>query len=223
MATTTHRDPVCGMAVDEAKAAGSSAYRGRKYYFCGASCLAKFKAEPDRYVQQTDSRDAPPTLKPSSHEIEYTSAMHPEVHQMGPGTCPKCGMALEPVTISAEEEDNPELKDMTLRFWVSVALTVPVLLVGMAGFVPGQPLTRFASPHIWTWFELIVATPVVAWGGWPFLVRGWQSLVNRSLNMFNLIGLGVSRCLSLQPCCGDRARRFSGFLSRRIWRSACIF
>jgi Cu+-exporting ATPase len=104
--------------------------------------------------------------------------MHPEVRQMGPGSCPKCGMALEPVTISAHEEENPELRDMTRRFWVSVILTIPVLFAGMADFIPGHPLEQLASARVWTWFELIVGTPVVLWGGWPFFVRGWQSLVN---------------------------------------------
>lgn len=110
---------------------------------------------------------------------------------MGPGACPKCGMALEPLVISAEEDDNPELKNMTRRFWIGLALTIPVLLAAMADFIPGRPLEQLAAVRVWTWFELIVATPVILWGGWPFFVRGWQSLVNRSLNMFTLISLGV--------------------------------
>ena len=188
--TTTHRDPVCGMTVDEAKAAGSSEHRGQTYYFCGASCLAKFKSDPERYLPRPDA-PAPAPPKANPQEVEYTCPMHPEVRQMGPGTCPKCGMALEPLTISAEVEDNPELKDMTRRFWVGVALTVPVLLAAMADFIPGHPLEQLAAARVWIWFELIVATPVILWGGWPFFVRGWQSLVNRSLNMFTLIALGV--------------------------------
>jgi Cu+-exporting ATPase len=100
-------------------------------------------------------------------------------------------MALEPVSISAAEEDNPELKDMTRRFWIALALTISVLLAAMADFIPGRPLERLASARVWTWFQLIVATPVILWAGWPFFVRGWQSLVNRSLNMFTLIALGV--------------------------------
>jgi P-type Cu+ transporter len=198
-ASTTHRDPVCGMTVNPAKAAGSSEYRGQTYYFCGKGCLAKFTAEPGRYLRPPDVQPLvmvaplPPkqNAQPVEHNVEYTCPMHPEVRQMGPGSCPKCGMALEPVTISAQEEDNPELVDMTRRFWVSVALTVPVLLAAMADFIPGRPLEQLASARAWTWFELIVATPVVLWGGWPFFVRGWQSLVNRSLNMFTLIALGV--------------------------------
>jgi len=117
--------------------------------------------------------------------------MHPEIVRNEPGSCPFCGMALEPRTISAEEEENPELTDMTRRFWVGVALTIPVLASAMAEYIPGRPLEQLASPRFWTWFEMILATPVIVWGGWPFFVRGWQSVVNRSLNMFTLIGLGV--------------------------------
>jgi Cu+-exporting ATPase len=189
--STTHRDPVCGMTVDAAKAAGATEYQGEKYYFCGASCLAKFKADPSRYLQRSE----PPPPKRAAEElqqVEYTCPMHPEIRQMGPGACPKCGMALEPVTASAGEEDNAELKDMTRRFWVSLGLTVPVLLAAMADYIPGHPLAELASPRVWTWFELIIATPVVLWGGWPFFVRAWQSVVNKSLNMFTLIGLGVA-------------------------------
>jgi Cu+-exporting ATPase len=189
--STTRRDPVCGMTVDPAKAAGATEYQGEKYYFCGRSCLAKFSADPDRYLQRPEP--APP--KPAAEkpqQVEYTCPMHPEVRQMGPGACPKCGMALEPVTASAGEEDNAELKDMTRRFWVSLVLTVPVLVAAMADYIPGHPLAELASPRVWTWFELIVATPVVLWGGWPFFVRAWQSVMNRSLNMFTLIGLGVA-------------------------------
>lgn len=188
--TTTHRDPVCGMTVDEARAAGRSEHAGQRYFFCGASCLAKFRTDPDRYVQRGQT-PVPTSPKRHAQDIEYTCPMHPEVRQMGPGTCPKCGMALEPLAISAEQEDNPELRDMTRRFWVGVALTVPVLLAAMADFIPSHPLEQLAAARVWIWFELIVATPVILWGGWPFFVRGWQSLVNRSLNMFTLIALGV--------------------------------
>jgi len=194
-ANTTHRDPVCGMSVNPVKAAGSSEHGGRTYYFCGVGCAAKFKADPDRYVRPSDAERpasaAPVAPNQNSQLIEYTCPMHPEVRQMGPGTCPKFGMALEPVTISAQEEDNHELKDMTRRFWVSAALTVPLLVAAMGDLIPGRPLEPLATARVWTWFGLIVATPVVLWGGWPFFVRGWQSLVYRSLNMFTLIALGV--------------------------------
>ena len=152
--------------------------------------MAKFKADPDRYLRPPEA--APPaSAKPGTRQAEFTCPMHPEVRQIGPGTCPKCGMALEPLVISAEEDDNPELKSMTRRFWIGLALTIPVLLATMADLIPGRPLAQMASARVWTWFELIVATPVILWGGWPFFVRGWQSLVNRSLNMFTLIALGV--------------------------------
>ena len=130
---------------------------------------------------------APPATK-----TEYTCPMHPEIVREEPGSCPICGMALEPRTITVAEEKNPELVDMTRRFWVCATLTVPVLLVAMADLVPSiSRLMQWASPRTWQWFELILATPVVLWGGWPFFVRGWRSIVNRSLNMFTLIGLGV--------------------------------
>ncbi len=123
---------------------------------------------------------------------EYTCPMHPEVVESEPGICPKCGMALEPRTVTAAEEENPELRDMKRRFWVSLILTVPVLASVMVKMMPGRPLDRLASPYFWTWFELALSTPVVLWGGAPFLARGWRSMVNRSLNMFTLIGLGVT-------------------------------
>jgi len=122
---------------------------------------------------------------------EYTCPMHPEIVRSEPGNCPICGMALEPRTASAQEEENPELKYMQRRFWAGVALTIPVLISAMGMFIPGHPLDQLASPRTWTWFELILSTPVVLWGGWPFFVRGWQSIVNRSLNMFTLIALGT--------------------------------
>ncbi len=130
---------------------------------------------------------------------EWTCPMHPEVVQDQPGNCPKCGMALEPRTVYAEEEENPELVDMRRRFWISLLLTVPLLIIVMGGMIPGVQtfLESLASPRIWGWLELVLATPVVLWGGWPFFVRGVQSIINRSLNMFTLIGLGVVRGLHL--------------------------
>jgi Cu+-exporting ATPase len=129
---------------------------------------------------------------PQTTKTEYTCPMHPEIVRDEPGSCPICGMALEPRTITAEEEKNPELVNMTRRFWISTALTIPVLLVAMSDFAPSiSPLMRWAPLRAWQWFEWIVATPVVLWGGWPFFVRGWRSLVTRNLNMFTLIGLGV--------------------------------
>ncbi len=126
-----------------------------------------------------------------AQKTQYTCPMHPEIVQDEPGACPKCGMALEPMTVLAEEEENPELEDMKRRFWISVVLTVPLFLAAMSESMPGRPLTAWASAHFWVWFEMILATPVVLWGGWPFFVRGWESILNRSLNMFTLIGLGI--------------------------------
>jgi Cu+-exporting ATPase len=124
--------------------------------------------------------------------IEYTCPMHPQVVRNAPGACPLCGMALEPRMVTAEKEENPELTSMRRRFWLGLALTIPVLVSAMGDTIPGRPLEHLASARFWTWFELVLATPVVLWGGWPFFVRGWSSLVHRSLNMFTLIGLGVA-------------------------------
>ncbi len=123
---------------------------------------------------------------------EWVCPMDPEVVQDSPGNCPKCGMALEPRTVTAEEEENPELRDMRRRFWLSLILTVPLVVIAMGDYLPGRPLKSLASGHVWGWVELGLATPVVLWGGWPFFLRGVRSVLNRSLNMFTLIGLGVS-------------------------------
>ncbi len=122
---------------------------------------------------------------------EYVCPMHAQIVRAEPGSCPICGMALEPRVITANEEQNPELSDMRRRFWIGVALTTPVLISAMGDMIPGRPLDHLAGPRAWTWFQLILATPVILWGGWPFFVRGWESVVNRSLNMFTLVGLSV--------------------------------
>ena len=190
------KDPVCGMDVDPQQAAASQRHGGKTYYFCSADCAGKFRANPDQYV--ADEKDLPevsqPPQKPAARakSESYTCPMHPEVVQSEPGSCPKCGMALEPKTVAAEQEEDTELRNMKRRFWFSTILTIPVLALAMGKYIPGQPLDRLASPNFWTWFELVLSTPVVLWGGWPFFVRGWKSIVNRSLNMFTLIGLGVS-------------------------------
>ena len=124
-------------------------------------------------------------------KTEYVCPMHPEIVRPEPGACPICGMALEPRTVSLGDEENPELTDMRRRFWISVVLTAPVFVAAMSDLMPGRPLEQIASPRAWTWLEMILSTPVVLWAGWPFLERAWRSLVNRSLNMFTLIGLGV--------------------------------
>ena len=133
----------------------------------------------------------PLTVQPLQKKVEYTCPMHPEIVRDAPGSCPICGMALEPRTAELTDEENPELVDMRRRFWVSVVLTTPVFFIGMSDLIPGAPLQRAVAPSTLTWIQLLLATPVVLWCGWPFFVRAWQSIVNRSLNMFTLIGLGV--------------------------------
>jgi P-type Cu+ transporter len=180
-------DPVCGMTISPDDAVGHVDHKGNTYYFCSQGCLDQFKADPDRFLTP-DRPVAAPT--PADMEREYTCPMHPEVRQRGPGACPICGMALEPRTVTIEES-NPELDDMTRRFRWSLLVTAPILAFMVSEFLPGQPLQR-AVPHgAMNWIQLALATPVVLWGGWPFFVRGWASLVNRHLNMFTLIALGV--------------------------------
>src|SRR5690242_3257010 len=132
-----------------------------------------------------------PEIPGGSTTVEYTCPMHPEIVRPGPGNCPICGMALEPRTVTAVEEENPELRDMTRRFWISVVLTVPLMFLAMSDMISGQPLQHALSPRLITWIELLLATPVVLWGGWPFFQRGWASVKNRSTNMFTLIALGT--------------------------------
>src|ERR1041385_1384719 len=177
-------DPVCGMTVDPANAAGSYEYKGKTYYFCATHCLHRFEKDPESFLN--------PVPQSPTNAHKYTCPMHPEIIRDGPGSCPICGMALEPLTASLEEEDNTELRDMTRRFWVSVALSIPVFAVGMSDLIPGQPLQHIVSMKTLAWLQLALASPVVLWAGWPFFVRAWQSIVFRSLNMFTLIGLGVA-------------------------------
>ncbi len=190
-------DPVCGMTVDEKSAASTRVHEGTTYYFCCARCGTKFEADPAAYLSKPQPMrahqpGAHASGGPSPHPpaATYTCPMHPEVRQQGPGACPKCGMALEPETVTATEE-NPELADMTRRFWVSVALAAPVFVMAMGSEVAPDFAARFVSARALQWIELALASPVVLWGGWPFFERGWQSLVNRHFNMFTLIALGV--------------------------------
>ena len=180
-------DPVCGMQVDAATAAGTSEYQGQTYYFCSRGCLTRFRTSPETYVNASATEPHPQT---PGDTREYTCPMHPEVVQLGPGSCPICGMALEPRTVTLDET-NPELDDMTRRFWWSLLLTVPILAFMVSELLPRQPLHRALSPTAMTWSQLLLATPVVLWGGWPFFARGWASVVSRQLNMFTLIALGV--------------------------------
>lgn len=179
-------DPVCGMTISPADAVGTVEHGGKLYHFCSESCVERFRANPSAFV----SGAKPAAVSEGAAEAEYTCPMHPEVRQKGPGSCPICGMALEPVNVTLEEQPNEELEDMTRRFWWSLALTVPILGFMVAEFLPGDLLHRL--PAGWrNWIELALATPVVLWGGWPFFQRGWASVRTLHLNMFTLIALGV--------------------------------
>ncbi len=222
----TELDPVCGMKVDPTKAAATEQQSGKAVYFCSNGCAAKFRAEPERYLQPRATTTSP-SLNKADAEADYVCPMHPEVHRQGPGDCPKCGMALEPATVSVPmtrtqytcpmhpqiirdepgdcpicgmalepmiitvNEANPELDSMTRRFWVSAALTLPLLAIMVSDILPSRPLQSILKAPLLGWFEFAIATPVVLWGGWPFFQRGWSSIVSRNLNMFTLISIGA--------------------------------
>ncbi len=179
------RDPVCGMMVDPATAAHHARHDGVTYYFCAARCRDRFIADPARFL----APDAADKAASVQADAIYTCPMDPEIRQVGPGTCPICGMALEPETITADIGPNPELIDMTRRFWIALALTLPVFLLEMGGHLLGHRLP--VDPHLSRWIQAILATPVVLWAGAPFFARGWTSVRTRRLNMFTLVALGV--------------------------------
>jgi Cu+-exporting ATPase len=222
-------DPVCGMKIDAASAAGSYEYKGETYFFCNPVCLDRFKNDPEKYIGR--SQNPPAVIQMSRPHLSlantYTCPMHPEVRNAGPGSCPKCGMALEPLDIAATEtrteytcpmhpeiirdepgfcpicgmaleprtvtgdEPNEELVDMTRRFKIGLLLTIPLFLIAMSDLIPGQPLQHALSARALMFIQLVLATPVVLWAGWPFFERGWASIVNRSPNMFTLIAMGT--------------------------------
>jgi Cu+-exporting ATPase len=177
-------DPVCGMTVDPHTTPHRHTHAGRTYYFCAAGCRTKFAADPARYLGEK-AREPEPVPEGTI----YTCPMHPEIRQVGPGSCPICGMALEPEIVTAETGPNPELVDMTRRFWIGAVLTLPVLALEMGGHLTG--LHMLLSAQMSNDLQFALATPVVLWAGWPLFVRGWQSLVTRNLNMFTLIAMGV--------------------------------
>src|SRR6266699_4189687 len=204
------KDRVCGMSVDPAKAAGKVQYGGKTYYFCSARCVERFSKEPEKFLAAPETagmdknytahvahasapsaahaiKDETSLLEGKGKDVRYTCPMHPQIVQIGPGTCPICGMALEPMDVFAEVEADPEYDSMRLRFWVSAALSLPLLVLSMFGDALGL---RFA-PGARNAIEFVLATPVVLWGGWPFFERFWASLVRRSPNMFTLIGMGT--------------------------------
>ena len=251
LAPTLERDPVCGMNVNPATAKHTYAHGGKDLYFCCASCVEKFKADPAKYLAAparssglvtlvaakpaiSSHHHQPPAIEPqtqsprataestayvcpmcpevretkpgacpscgmalepevpaASTRTEYTCPMHPEIVRPAPGSCPICGMALEPRTVAAAPEENPELRDMSRRFWISLALTAPLMAIAMSGMFWQMPLHRLLPGAALPWLELALATPVVLWGGWPFFQRFWTSLLNRSPNMFTLIGMGT--------------------------------
>jgi len=220
-------DPVCGMKVDPSKTVANVENRGTTVYFCSQGCAAKFRAAPEKYLQAKPVTAVSQPPAKTEPQQQYVCPMHPEVKQMGPGNCPKCGMALEPATATApakrteytcpmhpeivrdapgscpicgmaleprevtDEGTNPELANMTRRLWISVALAVPMLALMVSAFLPSMPMQHLFSAKAWAWIEFALATPVVLWCGLPFFVRGWQSVVHRSLNMFTLIALGT--------------------------------
>ncbi len=181
--SATVRDPVCGMVVDPTKTPHHATHAEQEWHFCSADCRSKFLAEPDRYIAPT-----PPASTPEG--TIWTCPMHPEVRQDHPGACPICGMALEPATASAESGPSPELADMTRRFWIGLVLALPVFLLEMGGHL-FPALHHLVPMRISIPVQLVLATPVVLWAGWPFFVRGWASVRNRSLNMFTLIAMGT--------------------------------
>ena len=178
-------DPVCGMRVEPATAAGSHRHGGVTYYFCGKHCLARFKADPGKYL----AKSAPVAAPAPTQGAQYTCPMHPEILQDGPGSCPKCGMALVPIAGTGEADDS-ELRDLTRRLWAGIALSIPLVLLAMVPMI-GIHEPFGLAPRARGWVEFALGTPVVLWVGWPILRKFWFSLIHRSLNMYSLIGLGV--------------------------------
>ena len=179
-------DPVCGMTVNPKTATLKAEHGGQTYYFCSAGCRTKFTANPAKYLDPELIRAA---ADAQPKDAIYTCPMHPEIRQVGPGSCPICGMALEPLVATSESGPNHELIDMTRRFWIGLALTVPVFALEMGGHLTG--LHMLLGKQLSNWIQLALATPVVLWAGWPFFTRGWDSLKTRNLNMFTLIAMGT--------------------------------
>ncbi len=175
----TVKDPVCGMDVDPAASKHRAEYGRKSFHFCSAGCKAKFEADPARYAA-----DGGPAVDAAPEGAIYTCPMHPEVRQVGPGACPICGMALEPLHVAAEAGANPELADMTRRFWFGLAFAAPLFVIEMGGHLFGW--RHLASPTALAWIEFALATPATLGAGWPIFTRGWRSLVTRNLNMFPL-------------------------------------
>jgi len=182
----TARDPVCGMSVNPETSKHRFEHHGITYHFCSNGCRTKFEVDPLKYLDKSKSEAA---KAPVAAGTIFTCPMHPEIRQVGPGSCPICGMALEPDIVSLDDTSNPELADMTRRFWIGAALSAPPVILEMAGHLAGGH--GLIDPTLSNWIQLACATPVVLWAGWPFFVRGWQSLLTRNLNMFTLIAMGT--------------------------------
>ena len=180
------RDPVCGMTVDRRKDKPRTELSGKTYFFCGNGCKTKFDADPARYLEPAR---AAAKAEPVVAGAIYTCPMHPQIRQVGPGSCPICGMALEPEIVTLDAGPNHELIDMTRRFWIGLALSVPVLIIEMGGHLSG--LKMLIGSQFSNWVQLALATPVVLWAGWPFFERAFASLKTRNLNMFTLIAMGT--------------------------------
>jgi Cu+-exporting ATPase len=175
------------MTVDPAHAAGSFEYEGQVYYFCNQGCLRRFRSDPEEFLKPRE----PEEPRPAAPGVQYTCPMHPEIVRDGPGACPICGMALEPRTVTSEDLPNPELDDMTRRFWIGAALSLPIVILSMGDMLLGPGLGHRVDVGTANWIGLVAGAPVVFWAGWPLLVRGWQSIATGHLNMFTLITLGV--------------------------------
>ena len=215
-------DPVCGMIVDPRHAKHHTDYRDQIYYFCCAGCLGKFSADPAKFLEPRAPAPA------AAADAIYTCPMHPEIEQVGPGACPICGMALDPKDVLAGPADNSELIDMMRRFWVSAALSLPLLVIAMAHMLPGQPMQIVLSPGLAVWLQLVLATPVVLWGGLVFFERGWASIRTGNLNMFTLIALGTgvayvySLVATLAPGLFPAALRTEGGLVDVYFEAAAV-
>jgi P-type Cu+ transporter len=186
-------DPVCGMSVNRETAKHRFSYQGQEYLFCCAGCRTKFESDPEGSLTRHRARQAgvQPQVPKGAVDASaaYTCPMHPEIRQIGPGSCPICGMALEPERVTLDDGPDPETQDMTRRFWLASALTLPLFILEMGQHLTGS---HWIDPVLWGWIQLALATPVVLLAGWPFFVRGWQSVISRHLNMFTLIALGVA-------------------------------
>jgi len=181
-------DPVCGMTIQPESAAGSHVHEGKTYHFCSTGCLAKFRQDPAAFLIPPTQHITKPTAVPPGSKVEYICPMDPQVVSTEPGACPICGMALEPKVVTLEERPNPELLDMSRRFWISLGPALVVMILAMADMIP---VHQILNGPVKNWLQLSLATPVVLWGGWPFFERAWSSIVHRAPNMFTLIGLGT--------------------------------